>query len=101
VEGLIGQIASILSGDTVSLIMKVVLLVGVPLITGLVILLLNRKAAAEKLEKERKDAEEQEKKDQGTVIDGNQKDATQGRTDQETSEEERQKLLDSLKKPQP
>lgn len=96
-EGLISQIASILSGDMVSLALKIGLLVGIPLVIGIVYWVMQRKAASEKLEADRREAQEREKKDSIGIIDDNQKDSSQGKTDQEKAEEDRQKLLDELK----
>lgn len=98
-EGLIGQISSILSGDMISLGLKLGLVILIPVIIGIVSWILNRKAEAERKEKERREAEEKEKKDSGNIIDDNQKDSGQSKSDQEKSEEERRRLLDELNKP--
>lgn len=97
-EGLIGEIAGILSGGTVTLALKIGLLVGVPLVAGLVMWVMHIKAVKEKLEADRKAAADQEKKDSGTTIVDNQGDTSQAKTDQEKSEEDRRQLLEDLKK---
>lgn len=98
-EGLIGQIGSILSGDMISLAMKLGLVIVIPVVIGIVSWILHRKAEAERKEKERREAEEKEKQDSGHLIDDNQKDSSQAKTDLEKSEEERRRLLDELNKP--
>jgi type III secretory pathway component EscV len=93
---ILGNLGSILGGDTIGLALKLALVIGIPTVIGIILFIVKKRAESAKREEDEKKAEDQEKKDSNTTIDENKKDSSDAGSDKASSEKDRHDLQNKL-----
>jgi hypothetical protein len=101
VTEIFNNLSSVLTGDMVSLSLKIALLVGVPLITLLVSWIMKRNAEREKQAESERNNQDHDKKDTSDMIGDNQRDSGQADKDKSESDDLKRELERRLKGEKP